>query len=109
MSKVLIKWVPSELPKNSCMISGRTCDGSRKNCCTVVLPCDAGEGTCKSDDQCMGTLVCGKNNCYGDNFGANDNCCTEPEQDDWGVWDVINCLSIIFCSTYLKAKMCLQL
>ena len=85
------------------MISGRTCDGSKKNCCTVVLPCDAGEGTCKSDDQCMGTLVCGKNNCYGDNFGANDNCCTEPEQDDWGGWDVINCLSILFCLTYLRA------
>ena len=61
-----------------CKISGRNCDGSRKNCCTDILPCDVGEGNCNSDVKCKGTLICGKNNCIGNNFGANDNCCTEP-------------------------------
>ena len=58
------------------MISGRNCDGSKNKCCTKLVPCDFGEGKCKHDYQCKGTLTCGKNNCIGSNFGTNDNCCT---------------------------------
>ena len=35
------------------------------------------EGDCANDDGCEGSLVCGKNNCKGDFFSANDDCCTD--------------------------------
>ena len=64
------------------LISGRKCDGSIKNCCSELVQCDVGEGDCNSDDKCKGTLICGKNNCVGSNFGWNDDCCTEPNEED---------------------------
>ena len=37
--------------------------------------CDIGEGSCNSDDDCIGDLVCGSKNCRGDSFDVDDNCC----------------------------------
>ena len=34
-------------------------------------------GDCDTDDDCEGSLMCGKNNCKGDFFSANDDCCTD--------------------------------
>jgi len=37
--------------------------------------CLAGEGDCDMDSQCAGDLICGKNNCVGDGFDSDDDCC----------------------------------
>merc|ERR1711970_1695775 len=51
------------------------------SCCSVGSPCQAGEGDCDSDDQCVGDLQCGENNCdrkgYS-SFDAGDDCCQRP-------------------------------
>ena len=47
-------------------------DGS---CCTAQNPCGIGEGDCDRNDQCLGYLVCGKDNC-GSGFPSAADCCT---------------------------------
>ena len=32
-------------------------------CCTTQNPCGKGEGDCDEDNQCLGDLVCGTDNC----------------------------------------------
>merc|ERR1719394_480532 len=48
--------------------------------CTASAPCKLGQGDCDSDKECIGSLVCGTDNCQ--NFTAqalNDaDCCTNP-------------------------------
>ena len=34
-------------------------------------------GDCDTDDDCEGSLMCGKNNCKGDFFNNDDDCCTD--------------------------------
>ena len=63
------------------IIKGRKCDGSIPNCCTESDQCDFGDGHCDSDDQCLGTLICGTKNCVGNKFDPNKGCCTEPNMD----------------------------
>ena len=46
-------------------------DGS---CCTAQNPCGIGEGDCDRSDQCLGDLVCGKDNC-GSGFPPVADCC----------------------------------
>ena len=50
------------------------CDGGIKDYCTEKSPC--GLGDCNEDSDCLGDLVCGKNNCDGPSFGKRDDCCT---------------------------------
>ena len=46
------------------------------DCCTVEYPCSFGQGDCDYDSECIGELICGKNNC-GVEFPWNDaDCCT---------------------------------
>lgn len=45
-----------------------------EDCCTVDRPCPKGHGHCDLDDECVGDLECGTNNCNGSWF-AGDNCC----------------------------------
>ena len=45
------------------------------SCCTAQNPCGIGEGDCDRNDQCLGDLVCGKNNC-GSGFPSAADCCT---------------------------------
>ena len=35
------------------------------DCCSSTNRCDEGEGDCDSDEDCIGNLVCGSNNCNG--------------------------------------------
>ena len=45
------------------------------SCCTAKNPCGIGEGDCDRNDQCLGYLVCGKDNC-GSGFPSTADCCT---------------------------------
>ena len=46
-------------------------------CCSSLGPCQAGEGGCSNDNDCAGSLVCGKDNCklFHANASAGMNCC----------------------------------
>ena len=45
------------------------------SCCTARNPCGIGEGDCDGNDQCLGDLICGEDNC-GSEFPSNADCCT---------------------------------
>ena len=47
-------------------------DGS---CCTSEKPCGLSEGDCDGNDECVGDLNCGNNNC-GPAFPNTADCCT---------------------------------
>ena len=53
------------------------CNGENHNCCTKWNPCQEYEGDCDSDDQCIGDLRCGENNCplHGRDWDDDDDCC----------------------------------
>ena len=58
---------------------GSGCNGSgqwwdRWNCCSNNGPCQAGEGSCRRDNDCAEGLKCGKRNCEKP-FGWWENCC----------------------------------
>lgn len=55
--------------------SAQICNGG-DNCCATKL-CGLGEGNCKKDAQCSGSLRCGRKNCAGSSFDPNDNCCED--------------------------------
>merc|ERR1712243_22427 len=46
--------------------------------CTEKRKCGLGRGTCNSNSQCRGRLVCGRNNCksFNKNAKSTANCCT---------------------------------
>ena len=46
------------------------------DCCSVDDPCGSGEGDCDDDNDCIGDLVCGKNNC-GEGFPKGADCCQD--------------------------------
>ena len=46
------------------------------DCCSIEQPCLAGDGDCDSDDECIGDLICGENNCKDDTTVYED-CCVE--------------------------------
>merc|ERR1711971_748093 len=49
------------------------------NCCTKEKPCNKGEGDCDKDHDCIGDLVCGKDNCHDElGFPWWGDCCKEP-------------------------------
>ena len=43
------------------------------DCSTSFNPCNEGD----RDSNCSGSLVCGNNNCIGDGFDPDDDCCTK--------------------------------
>ena len=47
------------------------------DCCSIEQPCLADDGDCDSDDECIGDLICGENNCQDDTTLYED-CCTRP-------------------------------
>jgi len=76
-------WVTVFLDDNDCCYDPKNevCDGTGENsgsCCTKDFPCKAGEGDCDSDSDCVGDLVCGSNNCKGEAFLDDDDCCYKP-------------------------------
>ena len=49
------------------------------DCCTKQNPCAKGEGDCDKDHDCIGDLVCGKDNCHDDlGFPYWGDCCKGP-------------------------------
>ena len=43
-------------------------------CCTAENQCDVSEGDCDEDDDCLGDLVCGTDNCLPE-FPDTHDCC----------------------------------
>jgi len=50
------------------------CDGG-DSCCTAEARCGAGEGDCDHDSDCLEGHTCGKDNCGGESFDNDDDCC----------------------------------
>ena len=46
------------------------------NCCNLDNPCNIGQGDCDTDNDCLGNLVCGKQNCGTTFFWNSTDCCT---------------------------------
>ena len=68
---------------------------SSSNCCTPDKPCDVGMGNCNSNEDCVGSLICGDKNC-GTAFLKDDNCCEVNEnlssdnEDTGGEYKIIS-------------------
>ena len=54
------------------------CDGADEGCANIAL----GDGDCDSDLDCVGDLICGTDNCVGDMFDEEDDCCDSQEHTD---------------------------
>ena len=59
-----------------CDWSGNT-DETTWDCCSSSSPCWLFEGDCDGDDDCIGHLICGSNNCF-DSFSSTADCCYDP-------------------------------
>ena len=63
-----------------------------QECCSTSNQCGEGQGDCDKDSECLGNLVCGRDNCDKSKFPDNDktDCCRkgsrardgEEEDDD---------------------------
>jgi len=53
------------------------CQSSDGCSCSPQLPCGVNEGDCDSKEDCQGDLVCGKDNCEGELFEDDDDCCVD--------------------------------
>ena len=62
-----------------CGILVRDLGSGNNDCCRPDKPCVEGEGDCDTDDDCLGELVCGKQNCL---WGDRDDCCRQPGEDE---------------------------
>ena len=61
----------------------RNCTGC-KSCCTENNKCKADEGDCNKNEDCKGSLKCGKRNCKnksGLQWDGDDDCCYMPGDD----------------------------
>jgi len=62
--------------------SPSTCTGQPTDwdCCSSSSPCQAGQGDCDYDSDCVGSLVCGNDNCQNFHPGAEPlaDCCITP-------------------------------
>ncbi len=47
-------------------------------CCTPSNLCGIGYGDCQSHNDCQAGLRCGSNNCVGQSFDSQDDCCAQP-------------------------------
>ena len=64
------------------------CDAANydNSCCTPEKPCAAGKGDCVADDDCIGSLVCGADNC-GEGFMIDADCC--EAQSESGILKIV--------------------
>ena len=46
-------------------------------CCSSSHPCGVSEGQCYNDDECLGHLLCGTDNCFTP-FPGDADCCYDP-------------------------------
>ena len=63
-------------PTTTPVTNGTVCDWTTATweCCTALYPCELGEGDCDNDGECVGSLVCGTDNCGGI-FDSSADCC----------------------------------
>ena len=56
------------------------CDGEGNywSCCSSSNPCGVAEGDCDYDDDCLGHLLCGTDNCLSP-FSSTADCCYDEE------------------------------
>ena len=47
------------------------------SCCSFESPCGLAEGDCDYDDDCLGGLLCGMDNCMS-SFPPSADCCYDP-------------------------------
>ena len=47
-------------------------------CCSFESPCGLAEGDCDYDNECLGGLLCGTNNCFFFLFSYGFDCCYHP-------------------------------
>merc|ERR550519_915456 len=64
-------------------------------CCFPNSPCGLGKGDCNTNNDCEGSLECGENNCEGDFFTEEDDCCFDPgciidDETDYSYHDIPN-------------------
>ena len=84
--------------------NGTTTGGSNPDCSTQN-PCEINEGHCTADNQCMGDLMCGSDNCIpGLGFANGTNCC-------YGLCNMVDMNNGIFTSpnyphSYLSSLDC---
>jgi len=52
------------------------CKGKWHHCCTSKKKCGMGDGDCDKDSDCIGSLVCGTDNCP-KRWGKTKDCCTK--------------------------------
>ena len=52
------------------------------NCCSSSNQCLEGEGNCDDNDDCIGNLQCGQNNCDKGLglFDSDSDCCYDPKR-----------------------------
>ena len=56
------------------------CNGTGYNswdCCDSWKPCGVAEGDCDHDDDCLGHLLCGRDNCFPP-YSEGEDCCYDP-------------------------------
>jgi hypothetical protein len=60
--------------------NAKTWESYNNECCSTEEPCGLGEGDCDVDEECIGNLVCGTNNCRqdGSGFTRQADCCQLP-------------------------------
>ena len=61
--------------------SGLGCDDGTGgyDCCSASYKCGEGEGDCDNDNECLGNLLCGTDNCDQSlGFGPSYDCCIQP-------------------------------
>ena len=57
-----------------CSWSGASTE-EKWSCCSISKKCGLNEGDCDSDNDCLGNLRCGLNNCVGSQFHPEADCC----------------------------------
>ena len=67
-------------PGGSLVESGCQDGNGGWSCCSSSNQCGVGEGDCDNDDECLGNLKCGHDNCdISLGFGSKYDCCYDPK------------------------------
>ena len=57
------------------------CNAENNGCCKPSNQCLEGQGDCDKNDDCLGNLLCGDNNCNRQlGFSASNDCCYDPNR-----------------------------
>ena len=68
------------------LASGTSCHNGNggKSCCSKSYKCKEGEGDCDDDNDCLGNLICGNDNCNQKlGFGSDYDCCYNLKEGQW--------------------------